>query len=58
MLFERRLFERSEQSGLAGHDQWGLDVGPLQDGFNPYSQVPSEWSTVDIVEDALEVGAL
>ena len=30
------MFERSENAGVAGNSQWGLDVGMLEDNWNPY----------------------
>ncbi|KAF8992127.1 hypothetical protein BDQ17DRAFT_1460186, partial [Cyathus striatus] len=42
--FERRLFECSARAGRAGSGVWGLNVGPLQDHWNPYSNIPHDWS--------------
>ncbi|KIK66490.1 hypothetical protein GYMLUDRAFT_239427 [Collybiopsis luxurians FD-317 M1] len=30
------MFDRSENAGVAGNSQWGLDVGMLEDNWNPY----------------------
>ncbi|KAH6912506.1 hypothetical protein BKA70DRAFT_1183636 [Coprinopsis sp. MPI-PUGE-AT-0042] len=38
--FEERLFERSWAAGSAGNEQWGLDAGTHQDGWNPYLGLP------------------
>ncbi|KAI9069785.1 hypothetical protein FKP32DRAFT_1640461 [Trametes sanguinea] len=50
--FERRLFERSAASGVAGFYQWGKDAGDLQRNWSPYDIGPTEWSVGDYaVED-------
>ncbi|KAK0219323.1 hypothetical protein EDD85DRAFT_961287 [Armillaria nabsnona] len=36
-LFEFWLFSESEEAGVAGNQQWGLDVGCHQDNWYPYS---------------------
>ncbi|PBK65064.1 hypothetical protein ARMSODRAFT_1052985 [Armillaria solidipes] len=36
-IFEFRLFSQSEEAGVAGNQQWGLDVGCHQDNWYPYS---------------------
>ncbi|KAF8833019.1 hypothetical protein BDN67DRAFT_1073007 [Paxillus ammoniavirescens] len=41
--FERRLFEDSAAAGAAGCQQWGLDAGTHQEGWNPYKGLPSYW---------------
>jgi hypothetical protein len=38
--FEERLFEDSLQAGQAGNKQWGLDVGPHQENWSPYADLP------------------
>lgn len=48
---EYKLFQRSKEAGIASLCQWGLDVGPHQDGWNPYSQVPTEWHIDDFGTD-------
>lgn len=56
--FERRLFERSKRSGVAGFHQWGKDVGDLQQNWSPYGSGPSEWAVGDFDvddEDILKV---
>ena len=30
------MFDRSEEAGVAGNSQWGLDIGMLEDNWNPY----------------------
>ncbi|KAF4621743.1 hypothetical protein D9613_012157 [Agrocybe pediades] len=52
-LFEDRLFENSKESGMAGNEQWGLDVGSLQGGFYPYHQNES-WDKKDYEESESE----
>ncbi len=37
ILLEMRMFDRSEDAGIAGNHQWGLDVGMHQDGWYPWS---------------------
>lgn len=52
LFFERRLLERSKASGVAGFNQWGKDVGDLQQNWSPYASAPSEWFVGDFdVED-------
>lgn len=52
--FEQRLFERSEDSGKAGFYQWGLNAGPHQDRWDPYSLSRSEWTVDDWTPDGTE----
>ena len=35
-LLDRAMFDRSESAGVAGNSQWGLDIGMLEDNWNPY----------------------
>ncbi|KAI0071385.1 hypothetical protein K474DRAFT_1582029, partial [Panus rudis PR-1116 ss-1] len=44
---EHKIFQRSEEAGIASLCQWGLDAGPHQDGWNPYAEVPSHWHVND-----------
>ncbi|KAK0197625.1 hypothetical protein F5146DRAFT_920236, partial [Armillaria mellea] len=37
ILLEKRMFDTSEDVGIAGNYQWGLDVGMHQDGWFPWS---------------------
>ncbi|KAJ6552344.1 hypothetical protein B0H10DRAFT_2104636 [Mycena sp. CBHHK59/15] len=46
-FFEERLFEDSHEAGQAGNQQWGLDVGPHQDNWNPYANIPRHWNHDD-----------
>jgi hypothetical protein len=46
-IFEERLFEQSFQAGRAGNHQWGLDVGPHQDNWNPYANILEHWNHDD-----------
>ncbi|KAJ7178694.1 hypothetical protein C8R43DRAFT_842165, partial [Mycena crocata] len=36
-LLEEWMFESSNEAGIAGEEQWGLNTGRHQDGWNPYS---------------------
>ncbi|KAF5371934.1 hypothetical protein D9757_011489 [Collybiopsis confluens] len=36
ILLDRVMFDRSEDAGVAGNSQWGLDVGMLEDNWDPY----------------------
>jgi len=40
---EEEMFENTTRTGPSGNEQWGLDVGHHQDGWNPYSGVPKTW---------------
>lgn len=58
LFFERSLLERSKASGVAGFNQWGKDVGDLQQNRSPYASAPSEWFVGDFYvedEDLLKV---
>ncbi|KAJ7608528.1 hypothetical protein DFH06DRAFT_1309175 [Mycena polygramma] len=46
-IFEERLFEYSFATGRAGNHQWGLDIGPHQEGWNPYANIPAHWNHDD-----------
>ncbi|KAK0492478.1 hypothetical protein EDD18DRAFT_1079611, partial [Armillaria luteobubalina] len=37
IILEMQMFDRSEDAGVAGNHQWGLDVGMHQDGWYPWS---------------------
>ncbi|KAK0475392.1 hypothetical protein IW261DRAFT_1422227 [Armillaria novae-zelandiae] len=37
ILLEMKIFDRSEDAGVAGNHQWGLDVGMHQDSWYPWS---------------------
>ncbi|THU97222.1 hypothetical protein K435DRAFT_663093, partial [Dendrothele bispora CBS 962.96] len=39
-ILERIMFDQSEKAGQAGNQQWGLDAGPHEDGWNPYIDDP------------------
>ncbi|KAH7907135.1 hypothetical protein BJ138DRAFT_1215655, partial [Hygrophoropsis aurantiaca] len=54
---ERRMFEDSMDAGRAGNQQWGLDMGEHQHGWNPYEGLPTEWNFGDreFSETELEV---
>ncbi|KAH7919295.1 hypothetical protein BV22DRAFT_1051142 [Leucogyrophana mollusca] len=46
-IFEERMFENSVRAGIAGNQQWGLDSGNHQGGWNPYADLPTHWSHGD-----------
>lgn len=43
-FLEDRMFTQSKAAGPAGNQQWGLDAGPHQDHWHPYSEGPEEWA--------------
>ncbi|PPQ88302.1 hypothetical protein CVT25_012365 [Psilocybe cyanescens] len=51
-LLEEEMFENSIRAGVAGNEQWGLDVGNHQDDWIPYGDLPDEWNGGD--RDGLE----
>ncbi|KAF8991834.1 hypothetical protein BDQ17DRAFT_1432814 [Cyathus striatus] len=57
-MFEQRLFESSIEADRAGSGIWGFDVGPLQNEWFPYNEVPAYWqeSKFEDVQEDLEVG--
>ena len=40
---EAEMFEHLSRTGASGNEQWGLDVGHHQDGWNPYLGVLKTW---------------
>ncbi|KAF8842378.1 hypothetical protein BDN67DRAFT_386602 [Paxillus ammoniavirescens] len=38
------MFMDSIEAGAAGNQQWGLDAGSHQHGWNPYEGLPSHWN--------------
>ncbi|EIW84332.1 hypothetical protein CONPUDRAFT_142660 [Coniophora puteana RWD-64-598 SS2] len=48
---EDRMFQKTYDAGLAGNDQWGLDAGSHQHGWNPYAGVRN------VLEDEDEEGS-
>lgn len=56
-VFERRLFEYSDDAGPAGNQQWGLDVGNPQGHINhyheEYSRGRGEGSDEDVIVNLL-----
>jgi hypothetical protein len=40
---EEEMFERSEHTGVSENQQWGLDVGHHQDGWDPVFFVTETW---------------
>lgn len=52
--FERRLFERSSESGIAGFYQWGLDAGCHQERWDPWAGLPTDWYVGDLEVDEEE----
>ena len=53
-LLEEEMFERSARAGVAGHCQWGLDIGD-HDGWDPYQGVPGYFSHGDRAESESEL---
>ncbi|KAK0435307.1 hypothetical protein EV421DRAFT_1908785 [Armillaria borealis] len=55
---EMRMFDRSEDAGVAGNHQWGLDAGMHQDGWYPWSSdgPEGEKNSHEGNESELEVG--
>ncbi|KAK0473021.1 hypothetical protein EDD18DRAFT_1117802 [Armillaria luteobubalina] len=58
IILEMRMFDRSEDAGVAGNHQWGLDVGMHQDGWYPWSNdgPEGEKNLREGNESELEVG--
>ncbi|SJL15384.1 uncharacterized protein ARMOST_20504 [Armillaria ostoyae] len=58
ILLEMRVFDRSEDAGVAGNHQWGLDAGMHQDGWYPWSSdgPEGEKDSREGNESELEVG--
>ncbi|KAF8984375.1 hypothetical protein BDQ17DRAFT_1336225 [Cyathus striatus] len=56
----QRLFESSIKAGRTGSGIWGLDVGPLQDEWYPYNEVPTYWQDPNFQDlaDDLELNSL
>lgn len=46
---EELMFENSMAAGMAGNEQWGLNVGDHQEGWNPYMGLPDGWNVGDRV---------
>ncbi|KAJ7476111.1 hypothetical protein FB451DRAFT_1034470, partial [Mycena latifolia] len=44
-LLEQWIFESSDEAGIAGDEQWGLDAGNHQDRWVPYKGNPQAWSS-------------
>ena len=40
---EEGIFMQTKAAGAAGNKQWGRDRGCIQDGWDPYIEVPSRW---------------
>ncbi|KAF4620872.1 hypothetical protein D9613_000021 [Agrocybe pediades] len=40
---EEEMFENSARAGVAGNQQWGLDAGDHENGWNPYADIPAHW---------------
>ncbi|KAK0477806.1 hypothetical protein IW261DRAFT_1420657 [Armillaria novae-zelandiae] len=58
ILLEMRMFDRSEDAGVAGNHQWGLDVGMHQDSWYPWRNdgPEGEKNSCEGNESELEVG--
>ncbi|KAI0681781.1 hypothetical protein BC835DRAFT_1204103, partial [Cytidiella melzeri] len=46
-LLEEHMFVCSVEAGIAGYQQWGLDVGDHQERWNPYLDLPTHWNHGD-----------
>ncbi|KAG1853031.1 hypothetical protein F4604DRAFT_1629001, partial [Suillus subluteus] len=58
-ILEARMFEDSEEAGLAGNRQWGLDAGQHHRRWDVYLNIPTEWVLGrDYSESELERGPL
>ncbi|KAK7460503.1 hypothetical protein VKT23_009223 [Stygiomarasmius scandens] len=56
-ILEEVMFDRTESAGAAGNCQWGLDVGPLEDGWFPYNGPEAQGENLrDGTESELECG--
>ncbi len=44
LVLEDRMFAQSEEAGVAGNCQWGLDSGPHQDSWYPYTLGLDAWT--------------
>ncbi|KAJ7589225.1 hypothetical protein C8J56DRAFT_1048851 [Mycena floridula] len=44
-VLQQSIFTHSDESGVTGNQQWGLDIGPLQDGWYQYGDTPYYWRT-------------
>ncbi|KIJ94189.1 hypothetical protein K443DRAFT_642500 [Laccaria amethystina LaAM-08-1] len=53
-LLEEEMFERSARAGVAGHCQWGLDIGD-HDGWDLYRDVPGYFNHGDRAESESEL---
>ncbi|KAJ3833739.1 hypothetical protein F5878DRAFT_493236, partial [Lentinula raphanica] len=53
------MFMRSEEAGIAGRCQWGLDAGYHQDNWDPYEGLQGLGCDefFEETEDALEVSS-
>ena len=40
---EEEMFKNMDRMGISGNEQWGLDVGHHQGGWNPYRDAPKLW---------------
>ena len=40
---EAEMFENTDRTGVSGNEQWGLDAGHHQGGWNPYTDAPKLW---------------
>ena len=59
-VFERKLFVCSREEGEASYNQWGLDAGEHQYGWDPYRYTPHDWDdgwTPEDSEALLEVSS-
>jgi hypothetical protein len=43
-ILEEEMFENTDRTGVSGNEQWGLDIGHHQGGWNPYIDAPKLWN--------------
>ncbi|KAK0432697.1 hypothetical protein EV421DRAFT_2000250 [Armillaria borealis] len=58
VLLEKRMFDTSEDAGIAGNHQWGLDIGMHQDNWYPWNSPgpEEEKETHEGNQSEIEVG--
>ncbi|KXN91915.1 hypothetical protein AN958_11361 [Leucoagaricus sp. SymC.cos] len=48
---EQLMFECSKRAGEAGERQWGINTSGLQDGWDPYTEVPRHWNLGNFLKE-------
>ena len=54
-LLEEKMLRSTKESGPAGYQVWGLDLGPHQDGWDPYDDMPDDWRDEKRLQSALAI---